>query len=401
MIQKPLSSTTYDNNLLAGLLATGITQTATGGKARSIVDNIADQMGTLESRQFTNLVQTLLPYAVKDTLDFLGGIEGLPRIAQVDATVAQTDNNFQFFVRFGTFGSINNGNDIIVPAGTQLYTADGVNGVIYVTQVDITLPAASSQVFFAADALTTGAGGQVASGVFSSSSFAGYTDARYGSLLITNLLGIISGRDAESDDDYRFRISLKIQSSGGSQLSDIEAAVLQVTGVQNVTFARLAGTFIAYVYGISPDIGASLLQNVQTVINNTVAYPNSGLAVAPDLVGISLATTVSFVPGTTVSTVAQVLQTAATAVQSYIDNLAIQSTFVINQVASVILNSDPSILDIGQPNQPLNSIFIWRSRADGTRFSRTLIGDYLTQLGERLVTENIVNAIQITQAATN
>ena len=401
MIQKPLSATAYDNNLLAGLQTTGITQTATGGKARSIVDNIADQMGTLEANAFINLVQTLLPYATGDTLDFIGKIYNVPRIAQSDATVAQADNNFQFYVRFGTFGSINNGADIIVPAGTQLYTADGANGVVYVTEADIDLPAASSQVFFAANALTQGAGGQVASGVFNSSSFSGYADARYGSLLITNLLGIISGTNAETDDDYRYRISLKIQSTGGSQQSDIEAACLLVTGVQQVTFSRLAGTFILYVYGISPDVGAALLQNVQDAINSTVAYPCSGLAVAPDLVGISLATTAIFVPGTSAATATQALQTAASAVQSYIDNLPVQTTFVLNEVSSLILNADPSILDIGQPNIPLNSIYIWRSRADGTRYSRTLIGDYTPVLGERLVTENIANAIQLTQAATN
>ena len=313
----------------------------------------------------------------------------------------RSDNNFQFYVRFGTFGSINNGADIIVPAGTQLYTADGANGVVYVTEADIDLPAASSQVFFAANALTQGAGGQVASGVFNSSSFSGYADARYGSLLITNLLGIISGTNAETDDDYRYRISLKIQSTGGSQQSDIEAACLLVTGVQQVTFSRLAGTFILYVYGISPDVGAALLQNVQDAINSTVAYPCSGLAVAPDLVGISLATTAIFVPGTSAATATQALQTAASAVQSYIDNLPVQTTFVLNEVSSLILNADPSILDIGQPNIPLNSIYIWRSRADGTRYSRTLIGDYTPALGERLVTENIANAIQLTQAATN
>src|ERR1039458_9645530 len=120
MIQKPPSATAYDNNLLAGLQTTGITQTATGGKARSIVDNIADQMGTLEANAFINLVQTLLPYAAGDTLDFIGKIYNVTRIAQSDATVAQTDNNFQFYVRFGTFGSINNGADIIDRKSTRL-----------------------------------------------------------------------------------------------------------------------------------------------------------------------------------------------------------------------------------------------------------------------------------------
>lgn len=398
MIQKPLTFASYGSNFLAALKSTGISQTAAGGNARSLIDIMADQIGTLEQRQFTNLVQTLLPYAVKDTLDFIGTPRGVIRISQQDASVAETDKNFQFSVRYGTFGSINGGADILVPAGTELYTADGINGAIYILPNDLFLSASQSNVFFSATAQTQGAGGQAPSGVFNSSSFAGYVDSRYGSLLVTNLLGIVSGRDAESDDDYRYRISLKLQSTGGSQQTDIEAACLQVTGVQQVTFVPLAGSFLCYVYGISPTVGANLLQQVQDAINGTVAYPNSGLAIAPDLVGISLATTANFTAKTSSSNKTSVLQAAASAVQSYIDNLPLETTFVINQAANQILSSDASLLDIGQPNKPINSIYIWRARADGTRYSRVLVGDYQVQRGERLVVENIANAIQITEA---
>ena len=53
-------------------------------------------------------------------------------------------------------------------------------------------------------------------------------------------------------------------------------------------------------YGISPNVSPGLLQNVQNAINDKAAYPLTGLAVAPDLVGISLATTVEFKTGTSV-----------------------------------------------------------------------------------------------------
>ena len=69
---------------------------------------------------------------------------------------------------------------------------------------------------------------------------------------------------------------------------------------------------------------------------------------------------------------------------------------MINELASVILNSNSNIVDIGQPNQPLSSIFIWRSRSDGTRFSRYLVADYTPAVGERLLVEtSIANPVSI------
>src|SRR6266702_5295332 len=119
-----------------------------GGKARAIGDNVAAEMSSLEMNQFSNLMITLLPYATGTTLDFIGAYRNVIRLPQRDATIAATDKNFEFYVRYGTFGAINNGNDIKVPVGTKIYTADGDNGAVYVTSYAVTLPAGQSSVFF-------------------------------------------------------------------------------------------------------------------------------------------------------------------------------------------------------------------------------------------------------------
>jgi len=398
MIQSPKSSTVYANELLAALVATGVKQTSPGGKARAITDTLSDQMSALELQQFSNLAQTLLPYAVKDTLDFIGAPYNTPRLQRQDASVAQSDDNFQFYVRFGNFGSINNGNDILVPAGTKIYTADGDNGVVYITQYDVFLSADQTVMSFGAVSAVPGAAGQAPANVFNSSSFSGYADSRYGSLLVTNNFGIITGRDAETDDNYRYRISLQMQSTGGSRADDIRAAILRVAGLQDVVFERKAGTFFAYVYGVSPAVPVSLVQTVQDAINQTVAFPLNGLAIVPDLVGFSLSTKVTMAPGVTALDAPIILSTAASAAQDYINNRPIGSTLVINQVADQILNSDPRILDIGEPDKPIDEFYIWRSRQDGTRYSRFLVNDYIPAVGERIVAENIANAIVLTQA---
>src|SRR6201984_3458004 len=115
----------------------------------------------------------------------------------------------------------------------------------------------------------------------------------------TNNFGIVSGQDEESDDNLRFRINLKLQSTGGAAEADLRLAIHNVPGIQDVVFEREAGTYTCFVYGISPAVPPSLLQMVQAQINATTAWPLTGTAVSPDLIGISFSTTVTFVAGAT------------------------------------------------------------------------------------------------------
>ena len=111
--------------------------------------------------------------------------------------------------------------------------------------------------------------------------------------LVTNQYGTIGGRDREDDEPYRYRIQLSLSSQTGCSEPDIRSELLKIPGIQDVVFERLSGTYNVYVYGISPDLPQSLIDMVQSVVDRLTAYPLTGTALAPDRVGISLATTVS------------------------------------------------------------------------------------------------------------
>jgi hypothetical protein len=134
--------------------------------------------------------------------------------------------------------------------------------------------------------------------VFNRHNFTNYSDSRFGSLLVTNDYGIVGGRDTEDDESYRYRIHLKLTSQSGSNENAIRFALLQTPGIQDVVFDRRAGTFTCYVYAITPVAAASILQAVQDTLDQTVAFPVTGVASNPDLVGITLSTTISLVSGT-------------------------------------------------------------------------------------------------------
>ena len=399
MIQTQSSASTYQNNLLAALKATGITNTSPGAKARAFTDAVGDQIGQSESNSYTAIAQTLLPYATKSNLDYFGQMFGIPRIQASDVSSSSLDNNFEFYVARGTFGTINNGQDIVVPANTQIYTSQGTSGQVVLTTTEVTCSASQSSVPFSVTNLQSASSGNAASGVFTSSNFTNYADSAYGSLLVTNNYGLIGGRDAEEDDDYRYRINLWIQSRGGASESDLRLAVLVLPGIQDLTFVRQAGTFLCYIYGISPVIPPSLISLVQGTLDGLTSYPIFGTAVSPALVGISFSTTLTFVSSATSSDQQNAIANAMSAAQSYINDLSVGQEFVINTLADKIQNSDSKILDIGSPDQPINDIFIWRSRDDGTRYSRYLVADYTPATGERMVVEtSISNPITLTAA---
>ncbi len=387
-IQSPQATSVTQLNLLSALQATGITQTSPGGKARAFSDAVGNEIGGLEFRSFAALGQSLLPYATGDNLDFIGEMFGVPRIQAQTGSSPISDGNFIFYVQSGTFGNINSGNSITVPAGTLLSTASAY-GPTYTADNPVLLPAGSSSVSFSATSTTDGSSGNVLPNAITNHNFQGYTNFRYGSLLVTNNYGIVTGVDEETDTNYRYRINLKISSKNGAAESDLRLAILLVPGIQDVVFSRQAGTYLCYIYATSPTVPISVMQLVQAQMNQVTAWPLVGTAVQPDLVGISLSTTVTFVSGATSSQQSAAVANAQAAASNYINNLdsASGQTFVINQLASQILDSDSNILDIGNPDQPINAIYIWRSREDGTRYSRTLINDYVPQLGERITTE--------------
>src|SRR5258708_39681911 len=116
-IQQPTSANTFQSQIISALATSGITQLSPGGKARAFADAVGDILGTVETDTFNMVSQSLLPFATGVSLDLIGDIFGVARIGQSNSTIIPNDNNFEFFVRTGTFGSINNGNAIIVPAG--------------------------------------------------------------------------------------------------------------------------------------------------------------------------------------------------------------------------------------------------------------------------------------------
>lgn len=387
-IQKSKNLSDFQATMLAALADSGITNLAPGAKARAFMDIVADQLADVDFRAFANINAVLLPYATGAALDTIGDIFGVTRIQQQDAKISPYDNNLKFYVRNGTFGSLNGGNPIVIPQDTQV-TSAGPNGPIYLIN-EATLDPAANYQYVSAVSYRPGVEGNIAERMLTVHNFRNYLASASGSLLIVNEHGITGGRSAEDDESYRYRIGLKLKGANSVNEAALRLQLLDVPGIQDVVFAPYSGGFYVYIYSISPTVSTEVLSAAQTYVNQAVAYPMNGTVLAPDLVGISFSTTLKVKPMTAAAERADIVNKAKSAAAQYISNLNIGETLYINSVAAAIRNADPRILDVGQVNNQIPEIFIWRNRSDGTRYSRYLVNDYKPETGERIIVETSV-----------
>lgn len=93
--------------------------------------------------------------------------------------------------------------------------------------------------------------------------------------------------------------------------------------------------------GAAPVVSASLIGMVQERINNRAAFPITGLAVNPDLVGVSLASTLRLSQSPSAVEKEIILNTVTLAAEEYINNLRVGGRKSRPFWKTPILSKDP------------------------------------------------------------
>jgi hypothetical protein len=94
----------------------------------------------------------------------------------------------------------------------------------------------------------------------------------------------------------------------------------------------------------------------QETLDQTVAFPLTGLALNPDLVGVTVATTLTLVAGSSQTDRDTAASQTAAAAQDYINNLRVGQPLIINDIAAALRNASPKILDVGEPNRQIEDV---------------------------------------------
>lgn len=218
---------------------TSITNFDRDSKTRALTDTFVDEQLEVREELVTAFQANQLDNAQGPDLDRIGESLGLPRRLASFAEVSDIELSLTFFVQTGDFGSINGGAPITIPAGSGILISSSPNNNESGAQIDyeltesITLPALESLGFASARAVISGSRHNVGTFVLTQHNFTDYVDSASNSLQVTNRYPILTGREEELDNTYRFRISQRYNSLLQVNSSKILLTGLQVPGVTN------------------------------------------------------------------------------------------------------------------------------------------------------------------------
>lgn len=322
----------------------GITNFSDSSVVQLILEPVASHLAALYQRQALNEKNTNLSTATGSALDDIGNMFGIPR-KQVKAASTIGEGKAVLFTN-------TSGSPVLVPAGTRI-ESEVTSEVAYKTTDAVTVPAAdangvSGKAYADVTAIGVGESFNVAANVL--------TRHNVGSvfLSVTNVRAITNGTNAESDDNYRFRIKNALAARGNSQ-DALYSRLVALPGVRDVvlqSFARGAGTIDAIIVPVDRGASDSLLSLCQSTAEAVVAPGISVKCKAPieRYVEIELAIT------TTPEADKVFCKTAAqAAVVYYLDNMSIgmqedagqisDSTIVISSVIAAVRASAVDITD--------------------------------------------------------
>lgn len=371
--------------------STPIDRVSAGAKARAILEVLSRKLNESYKSMDLNIARAFASGATGRYLDLIGELVATPRLGAVAASATVDAKSVRFFVETGTFGNINNASNISISSGTLVGTLEGGTGIQYRVTTTTILPAASSSVYVPVEALIPGEDSNVGAGTLTFHNFTNYADLSNESLLVTNDQGILTGRDLESDVNYRFRITKAVTAAEAANQNAILLAALSVPGVSEVVFfefARGIGTFDLIIKAVTPTVSDTLVAAVQSAINSVRAQGIVATARKPVETGISFNISVRYTAALPASERQAVEQKIRDGLTTYINGLDIAEEFVINEAVQRVLEVDERIKDIGQPNKPFDEISIYKpSKLEDNKIRSTLLKNYVPAFDERLIIE--------------
>ncbi len=384
------------NNLLADSLAeltdsTSLTRTSPGSKIRTILSTVNRRLSEGYQDFDINFARAFLSGADGKWLDLIGELLGIPRLGVSVAQTTDTAQIVKFYVDSGNFGDINNGSDINLPANTILSTLDNQQGTLYKILQAATLVSSQSELFISVVAITPGESSNIGANSLTFHSFTNYTDSANKTLKVNNIANIFNGSDVESDTNYKFRISRSALSSEAANQTSIILAALSVPGVANVILQNRAegiGTYRIIIKSITPSVSTNLIDNVNAALSRVTAEGVRGLVSRPLETGMTFLLTLTYKNGIGDDEKDAIDVQVRNSITDYVDNLDIGEPFILNQLVDRVLSVSSSIKDIGEPNKPIDDMFVYReTRLNDNKIRQELLANYTPQGNERIIIE--------------
>ena len=339
MFIEPESSQIVSERIRSKLEAAGLFANATGSKVRTISDVfLSERVDILRDIRFI-ASNAFLTTATGGYLDLIGrDLFGLSRLGDTQASATEADGNILLYVNSGVLADFLP-SDIggpYVPTGLEL--TDNTNSVRFTTNKKLYIENATTQVFISAIAVESGVIANIPAGALININVDG--------LNVRNLSAITNGSNEESDDNYRFRISLGYVSAERNNSTAVRLAALSVPGVSNVIIRNAIygpGTIQVLVIPAGNSVSQSVLNLVQENINAIKPLETAVFVDAPDYISVAVAYSF-FGRVITAEERNLLLRNAKSSVSNLLANTTSNSIFDPSTVILQILNGLPGLV---------------------------------------------------------
>jgi len=168
-------------------------------------------------------------------------------------------------------------------------------------------------------------------------------------------------------------------------------AALSTPGVANVILqsrSKGIGTFTIFVKSVTPSVSDQLIDNIDANIIAVVAEGSKAFVERPEETGMSMTISLRYINGIADNERDQIEDQVDLAITEYVNNLDLGDEFIVNELTERILSVSPSIKDLGEPNRPIDEVFLHRpTRLQDNKIREELLGNYVSKITERVIIE--------------
>jgi hypothetical protein len=299
----------------------------------------------IEAAQDNQEFKNSIANATGVDLDFIGDtFFGIKRRKSVPPVVTSTSKVLKLYTA-GTFGGINSGQSIQIPAGQLICEGAAQNGYWkFVNTTDITLLAGDKEKFIDAS-LILGPYDIIPSDSILTHNFADYTDAANNTLKITNIVAVATGRPEETDTNYRYRINNALKSFVKTNYFGLHEATTDIPGVSDVKLFNASnggGTFTIYAQSVIPSTSPQLLSDIEMMAVQNIPPWVSYNILGPNYIGLRATLAVTILNVGAIQNKSEVEKQISNAISSYINNVPSRS-FYIQELANVAKTANPNV----------------------------------------------------------
>jgi hypothetical protein len=275
----------------------GLSNIVPGTKSYQLLQSVAYEQLQVENVLEQDTIDNSLLNSSGDKLVNIGdGFFGIEKRMSISTEVSDVMESLQFYVKNGTFGDINSGNDIVIPSGTILEGTMPDGSLVRLATTNQQRLLKNSLSIFISAKLIQGPTDIIPLNTITNHHFTNYTQSGLSTLLVTNSRLVSTGRPDESDDNYRFRVINGLRSFAKTNTAGIFDAATDVPGVSYVQIDPShngGGTFAVYVQSIDPITPDSTIQAVTDAVSSSIGPWVNYQVLKPNYVGLQLDITVT------------------------------------------------------------------------------------------------------------